>query len=164
MSRRSLRTKRCRAGDRVKGPLDIGSDVPLGSPALGSRRDWLSGAGEVQEVGALGVVELQGLSQCFEDALGGSAEVSAFETGVVGDADAGEDGDLFATQPGNAATAVAVQPRLLGRDLSAPGGEELADLVLRLHAASVDRRRAAWETRAVPLSTGTPTFLDSVVL
>ena len=50
----------------------------------------------------LGLVELQGAGQRFQHALGDPAQVPALESGVVGDADAGEDRDLLAAQPRNA--------------------------------------------------------------
>jgi hypothetical protein len=46
------------AGDRVEGPLDLGPDARFGLAAARPRRRGLCGAGEVEEVGALGVVEL----------------------------------------------------------------------------------------------------------
>lgn len=45
---------------------------------------------------AFGVVELQRAGERFEDAFGDAAELAAFQAGVVGDADAGQDRDLFA--------------------------------------------------------------------
>ena len=123
------------AGDRVEGPLDLGPDALLGLAPTGPRRRRLCGAGEVEEVGALGVVELERPGQCLQHALGGPAHVSALQARVVRHAHAGQDGDLLAAESGNAATAVGAQPRLLGRDPGAAGGEELADLLLGLHAA-----------------------------
>src|SRR3954471_5665212 len=51
----------------------------------------LGGAGEVEEVGALGVVELERSGQCLQHALGGAAHVSAFQARVVRSAHTGED-------------------------------------------------------------------------
>ena len=123
-------------------------------------RAWrgLCGAGEVEEVRALGVVELERPRQRLEHALGDAAHVAALQAGVVRDAHAGQDGDLLAAQSGNAATAVGVQSRLLGRDPAAAGGEELADLLFVSTPRSVDPAVGAWGTLPVPLSTGTPTF------
>ena len=47
------------AGDRVEGPLDLWSDALFGLALTRPRRGWVRGAGEVEEVGALGVVELE---------------------------------------------------------------------------------------------------------
>ena len=58
------------------------------------------GAGEVVQVGALGLVELQGAGEAVEDAVGDAGEVAAFELGVVLDADAGQVGDLLRRSPG----------------------------------------------------------------
>ena len=112
---------------------------------------------------ALGVVELKRPSQCFEHAVGDSVDVAALQAGVVRDAHTGQDGDLLAAEPGNAATAVGGQPRLLGRDPGAAGGEELADLLLGLHVPSVDPAVRPWGTLPVPLSTGTPIFARSAL-
>ena len=89
----------------------------------------------------LGLVELQRPGQRLEDGLGDTAGVAALEPGVVVDADTGEQRDLLAAQAGDAPGAAAVggQPGLLRRDLRAPGGQELADLVLGVH----DRERNA---------------------
>jgi hypothetical protein len=54
------------------------------------------GAGEVDEVGAFGVVELERAGERAQHALGGAVHVPALQAGVVGDADAGQDGDLLA--------------------------------------------------------------------
>jgi hypothetical protein len=45
------------AGDRVQGPLDGGADGVIGLAPMGPPRRWVRGAGEVEEVRALGVVE-----------------------------------------------------------------------------------------------------------
>ncbi len=114
-------------------------------------------------MGALGVVELERPSQRFEHALGSAAEVSAFESRVIRDAHAGQDGDFLTAQSGNPAAAVGRQSCLLGRDPGAAGEEELADLLLWLHEPSVKTAVAVWETLPVPLSTGAPTFAPSAL-
>ena len=128
MSRRPFRTSAAAPVIAVEHPLDARPDRCFG-PAP-TRPPWrrLCRAGEVEEVRALGVVELERAGQRLQHALGDAADVAALQAGVVRDADAGQDGDLLAAQPGNAATPVGVQPRLLGRDPGAAGGEELADL------------------------------------
>ena len=143
--------------------MDLGPDVPLGFAARGAHRGRLCGAGEIEEVGALGVVELESAGQCLEHAVGDPGRVTALQAGVVRDAHAGQDGDLLAAQSRNAAAAVRDQPRLLRGDPAAAGGEEVADLLLGLHSPSVDPVLPAWETLPVPLSTGTPTFARSAV-
>ena len=106
------------------------------APALG-RCGGLGGAGEIEEVSALGVVELERPGECLEHALGDAAEVAAFQAGVVRNAHAGEDGDLFAAQPWDAPRTVGRHACLLGGDRGATGGEELLDLLL-----GAPRRRA----------------------
>jgi hypothetical protein len=66
----------------------------------------LSGTGEVEQVQAFGVVELQGSREGIQDAVGHAVRVAALQAGVVRDADACEHGDLFAAQAGDAAAAV----------------------------------------------------------
>ena len=55
------------------------------------------------------------------------------EAGVIPVLSADERRDLLAAEPGNPAPAVRAQPRLLRRDPGAAGGEELADLLFRVH-------------------------------
>ena len=85
----------------------------------------------------LGVVELQGAGQRFQNAFGNPAEVPALEPGVVGDADSGEDRDLLPAQARNTPGAVGRQTNLVGRELGSPGGQELPDLALGVHGISV---------------------------
>jgi hypothetical protein len=127
------------AGDRVECPLDLGPDAWLVLAPARACPGRLGGAGEVEDVGALGVVELERPGQCLQDALGGAAHVSAFKARVVLDAHAGQHGDLFAAQPGNATSTVGRQPGLLGREPGAAGGQELPDLGLGLRSAWVSR-------------------------
>ena len=117
----------------------------------GELGDGAGGADEIEEVGALGIVELERTGEPFQDELGDSADVSAFQALVVLDAHAGQGGDLLAAQPGHAALAVGRQAGLLGRDLGPPGDQELRELVCRVHGSNV--RRAAPPTGAlsVPL-------------
>ena len=82
--------------------------------------------GQAQQVGAFGVVELQGAGERVEDAGGDTGEGAAFELGVVLHAHPGQRGDLAAPQPGDAALPGGGQAGLLGADLGAAGGEELA--------------------------------------
>ena len=88
----------------------------LGLAPARARAGRLGGAGEVEEVGALGVVELERPGQRLQHALGGAAHVAALQARVVRDAHAGQHRDLFAAQSGDAASAVGRQPGLLGRD------------------------------------------------
>ena len=114
----------------------------LGRPAARRRPDGVGGAGEVEEVSALGVVELQRASQRLEDAVRGPGEVAALEAGVVGGAHAGEDGDLLAAQPGHAARSVVGQADVGSFDLGSPRGQEFADLAAGVHAPNLPRSSA----------------------
>ena len=96
---------------------------------------------------ALNLVEVQGAGDAVEYLVGDTADVAAFEPGVVLDRDTGQLCYLVAAQPGHPApTAVAGQAGLLGGDLGAPGGQELPDLAADvLHAGHVsEARQAAW--------------------
>ena len=65
----------------------------------------------------------------LEHVFGDTAHAAALELGVVLDADPGEHGDFFASQPRHAAApAVGVEPGLVGSDASSAGGQELADV------------------------------------
>ena len=110
---------------------------PLPGRAAARRRGGRGarGADQPEEVVALGLVELEGVDEPVQDAVGDAADAAALEAGVVLDADPGEQGDLLAAQPGDAAVrAVHGQAGLLGRDLGAAGGEELPEVVLGGHA------------------------------
>jgi hypothetical protein len=87
-----------------------------------------AGAGEIEEMRALGLVELQGPGERFEHAVGDAVDVPTLDPGVVGDAEASQDGDLLASQAGDAAAAVGGQAGLLGGDLGPAGGQKLSDL------------------------------------
>ena len=75
--------------------------------APAARGDGAGGAGEVKQVGALGVVELQRLGERLEDGVGGAGGVAAFQALVVLDAHPGQRGDLLASQPRHPPLAVA---------------------------------------------------------
>jgi NADPH-dependent curcumin reductase len=86
-------------------------------------------------MGALDVVELERARERIEDRLGDAAGIAALEPRVVVDADACEQRDLFATQPGDAPQASeGRQARLLRRDPRTSGRQEPAHLALGVHA------------------------------
>ena len=60
---------------------------------------------EIGEVGSFSVVELQGPGDGIEHLLGSARQVTAFDLGVVLNADPGERGDLAAAQARYAAVA-----------------------------------------------------------
>ena len=75
-------------------------------------RGWRAGGAEqVDQVGAFGLVELQCLGDAVDDAVGDAGGVAALEADVVLRRDAGEQGDLFAAQAGDAAAVAAVGGR-----------------------------------------------------
>jgi hypothetical protein len=77
------------------------------------------GAREVEQVRALGIVELQRSRERLEHAVRHAAGVAALQALVVLDADAGQRGDLLAAQPFHAARTIGWQPDLLWRDSGA---------------------------------------------
>ena len=88
----------------------------------------------------LGLVQLQGPGQRVQYALRDSAQVAAFEPGVVVDAHPGEERDLLAAEPGDPpVTSVRGQAGLVGLDLGPPGGQERPDLFSVLHALTLRR-------------------------
>jgi hypothetical protein len=115
------------------------------------KSDRAGGAGEVEQVGALGVVEPQRVGERLEDAVGGTGGVAALQAFVVLDAHPGQGGDLLAPQPGHSPLAVARQADLLGRDLGPPRGQELRELACRVHGTNVRRTGPLRGARSVPL-------------
>ena len=94
------------ASDAVEDLLHDRPDALLNRSAPAPWGDRAGGAGEVEEVGALGVVEAQRVGESFEDLVRGAGGVAALQALVVLDADTGQGGDLFAAQPGDASLAV----------------------------------------------------------
>ncbi|MDA0168511.1 hypothetical protein OJ998_05370 [Solirubrobacter taibaiensis] len=88
----------------------------------------LRGTGEVEQVRALGVVELQRPGEGAQHVVGDAAHVTAFQARVVRDAHARQHGDLLAAQARHAPGPVGRQPGLLRGDPPAARGQELADL------------------------------------
>ena len=124
---------KCRGGDLVEDLLDHRPDALLDRVASRSSGDRTGGAGEIKEVRALGVVELERARERFQHELGDAADVAALQSLVVLDAHTGERGDLLAAQAWHAALAVVGQTHLLGRDLGPACGQELGDVVRGVH-------------------------------
>lgn len=105
-------------GDAVEHPLQR---LPQGG------RRWAGASGqdgwpeEVEQVGALGIVELQRSGDGVQDAVGRAGDRPAFELRVVVDADAGEEGDLLTSQARHAPLPVAGQHARLGGVMFALG-------------------------------------------
>jgi hypothetical protein len=122
-----------RSGDRVHHTLDTRTH-PLrrrASPGAGSR---IGGTGEVEQMRALGVVELQSPGQRVEHALRRSLQVAALQARVVLDGHARQLGHLGPAQARHPTTADGGQAGLLGRDPGPPRRQELAHLAPVVHA------------------------------
>jgi hypothetical protein len=122
--------------------------------------DAVGRAGEVEQVGALGVVEPQGAGERVENAGGRAGDLPALEPGVVLDTEPGDCRDLVAAQPGDASAATGGEADLLGGDAGAAGHQELAHLLAVVHPSETRPRRsvvrAVRGALSVRASTGTP--------
>lgn len=123
--------RRC-AGEPVEDVLDAWPHALPGRSPTTRRAHRPQGAGEIEEVRALRLIELEGAGERFEDA-GDAAHVSALDPGVVGDADARQDGDFLAAQAGTRRLPKELSPACSGVSLARAGGQELSDLASRLH-------------------------------
>jgi hypothetical protein len=95
----------------------LGGEGEDGQPGVGHEVEAVVGEVEVADDG---VVEVLTPVMCWRTsctALGHAVHVAALQAGVVGDADAGEDGDLFAAKAGDATPPVGGQADLVGREL-----------------------------------------------
>ena len=94
-------------------------------------------------MGALGVVELQRTSDRIEHLLGGAGQITAFEPGVVLDAEPGERSDFTATQPRYAPTTHGREADLCRGDLASARHQELSGFATTIHASRVNAAPAA---------------------
>jgi pimeloyl-ACP methyl ester carboxylesterase len=145
-------------GHRVEDAPHAGANPLLGGAPGRPRRGGGSAAtSEVEQMGALRLVELQGAGDALEDALGRAGCPAALQPDVVVDADSGQERDLFPAQPGHAAVAaVGGQPGLLRGDPRAPGDQEIADLVPVVHSPRLRSFRLARGVLSVPGTAGSP--------
>jgi hypothetical protein len=124
---------RRRISDRVQDALHARSD-PLGRTATWAPRRRVGRPGQVEQVAPLGLVQLQGLSEGVQHALGDPAQVAPLQAGVVVDAHPGQQRDLLPAEARHAPVgAVDGQAGLLRSDPGPPGGQELTDLVAVVH-------------------------------
>ena len=96
---------------------------------------------------ALGIVELEGVSDATEDAVGDTVDVSAFQPDVVLDADPGTQGDLFA--PAEELTGLPVV-----RELTDSGGAYV--LAKRANILRVQAQSVLWGDRGARLNSISP--------
>jgi hypothetical protein len=82
----------------------------------------------------LGVIEVQGVGDGVDDAVGDAGGVAALQPGVVLAGDAGQQGDLLAAQARDppAVAAVHGEPGLLGGELGPSRAQELPDLTAQV--------------------------------
>lgn len=127
-------------GHRVQQPQDRGPYACRGHRGPSARR--CRRAGEVVEVGAFGLVQLECAREGVEHGVRSAGEVPAFEPDVVVHAHAREQGDLLAAEAGDTTvSAVDRQPGLLRGDPCPPCAQELADLGRRGPPAGVSHAR-----------------------
>src|SRR5580704_9051907 len=108
----------CRSiSDGIEDLLDTIRDARC-LPAPLPRRGGLSSARQVEQVSALGLVQLQRAGDPVEDGIGGAGQVPAFHADVVIDAHPSEQRDLLAPQPLDPAVARAVTPADAGQRLN----------------------------------------------
>ncbi len=94
----------------------------------------LRGAGQVEEMRPLGLVEAERARDRFEDTLRNARQVAALHPVVVVDADPGQGRDLLAPESRDLPRSVGGEADLPGSDLRAPRGEEVPYLGLCVHA------------------------------
>ncbi len=112
----------------VEQPLDGRRDLDV--LAAGRRSAGGPGcSGQIEQVGAFVLVQLQRPRDRVENVLGDAADVALLKARVPLDADAGEHGDLLPAQTRNTASAAGGKPDLLRGDPAAPAGEEVPDVV-----------------------------------
>ena len=127
-------------GHGVEGPLEAGAHRPrpggaVPGAAQGARP--VGGPGQVEKVGPLGLVELEGPGEGLEHPGRGAGQRAPLQLGVVLDAHPGQGRHLAAAQPGDPAGATGGQASLAGRDLGTAGLQEVADLLTVVHASRV---------------------------
>ena len=103
-------------------------------------RRIVHGTGEIEQVRALRIVELQRAGDGVEDPVRDTGQVATLQSRVVLGADAGEHRDLSAPQSGHAPMATAADPRPLRRQSCTARVQEVARLSSVVH-----------ETDATPL-------------
>ena len=99
----------------------------------------MRGASEVEEMRAFGIFESKRAGERIEHAVGGPLEVAALDAGVIGNADAGQHGDLLAAQARNATGAMQRQTDLVWGQARAARHEKRADVRSGIH--ETQRRR-----------------------
>ena len=116
----------------------------LGRPAPEphQRAAAVGGLGQVEQVGPLGVVELEGMGDGVQHTGRDPGQGASLELGVVLDAHPGQGGDFAAAQARDPTVGPGGQVGLRRRELGAPRDEELPGLLAMVHAGSV--RPAAW--------------------
>ena len=129
----------------------VGRTVVAGTGTFGHSSRPVAMIREVAQEVAVGLAETHRVGQRGEHLRRRSAIATLFEPDEVVDADAGEDGELGATQPGRAATGADRQADVGGRHGFAPRAQERSQLsdVHDTKCASVRGRR-----RVAPVGPG----------
>ena len=133
------------AGDRVEYPLQRGVRCPSGSIATRLTKHHAGTVGclrQVQQVGALGLVQFQGPGDGIQDRSAHPGQDTAFEFRVILHADAGQGRDLAAAKALDPARTDIGQADVAWGHLCPSGGEELADLGSIVHGNHGNARPA----------------------
>jgi hypothetical protein len=104
-------------GDRLQSPTQTQAGSGLGggaAPESARGRDAVGGAGEVEQVRAFGLVELQRAGKGLQNAGRRAGDLAALEPCVIFHAQSGDGGDLAAPEAGDTAAARRRQANLLG--------------------------------------------------
>ena len=148
----SVADERRAVGDGVEDPLQARVRRPGGRIATACRaRDGASRVGQVEQVGAFGVLEQQGSRERVEHLGGDTVDRAALDAGVVLHAHPGQDGDFGAPQPGHAAVGAPGETNGFGGDAGAARGQELPHVGSVDHPLTLGGGVARRQTPAVPL-------------
>lgn len=109
------------------------SSGPIVSSVGSVAASWGEVPGELIHVSDGVVIETQGTGERVEHLLGGAMVSTLFQVHVVVGTDARDERELFATEPGDTASADALQPHVLWLDLLAARSQKLCQALRGSH-------------------------------
>ena len=134
---------------RQRHGIDQPADRTVEAPILGTRlapHRGAGGFGQIEEVLAFVVVELESARHGSEDLFRDAGDVPLLQAGIPLRAHPGQHRDFLAPQARHASAAAGGQPDPLGGDASAPADEEVPDVIAvarALHSPTVTPGTAA---------------------